>query len=105
MKQRKSNKTPFPEYYTEINIRTEFQYYYYTFFRNNIYILLLLDIFFINTSNVIHFPRFPSENPSPIPCPLPLLINPPTPAPWPWHSPILGHRAFTGPRAFSPIDF
>ena len=23
---------------------------------------------------------------------------------WSWHSPILGHRAFTGPRAFPPID-
>jgi hypothetical protein len=23
---------------------------------------------------------------------------------WPWHSPILGHRAFTGPRASPPID-
>jgi hypothetical protein len=22
----------------------------------------------------------------------------------PWHSPTMGHQAFTGPRAFSPID-
>ena len=36
--------------------------------------------------------------------PLTLLTNPPTPASWPWHSPILGHRAFTGPRASPPID-
>ena len=37
-----------------------------------------------------------------------LLYPPPLPAPqphsWPWHSPILGHRAFTGPRASPPID-
>ena len=36
---------------------------------------------------------------------------PPTPAPqlthshsWSWHPPILGQRAFTGPRASPPID-
>jgi hypothetical protein len=34
---------------------------------------------------------------------LPLLPNPPTPTSWPWHSPILGHRIFTGPRAPPPI--
>ena len=39
-----------------------------------------------------------------IPYPLPLLTIPPTPASWPWHSPILGHRAATVPRAFPPID-
>jgi hypothetical protein len=27
-----------------------------------------------------------------------------TDATWPWHSPILGHWAFTGPRASPPID-
>jgi hypothetical protein len=41
-------------------------------------------------------PHFPS--------PLPLLSNLPTPASWPWHSPIPGHRTFTGPRASPPID-
>ena len=40
----------------------------------------------------------------PYPLPLPLLTNPPTPASWPWHSPILGHRTFTGSRASPPID-
>jgi hypothetical protein len=35
---------------------------------------------------------------------LPLLTNLPTPAFWPCHSSTLGHRAFTGPRAFPPID-
>jgi hypothetical protein len=36
------------------------------------------------------------------------LHIPPAPQPnhshsWSWHSPILGHRAFTGPRASPPI--
>ena len=35
---------------------------------------------------------------------LPLLPNPPTPISWPRHSPILGHRTFTGPRASPAID-
>ena len=35
---------------------------------------------------------------------LPLLPNPPTPASWPWHLPIMGNRAFTGPRSSLPID-
>ena len=39
----------------------------------------------------------------PIPSPN-LISNPPTPAFWPWHSPVLGHRTFTGPRASPPID-
>ena len=64
---------------------------------------LKLDIFFIYISNVIPFPSFPSEK-SPILFPLPLLTNLPTPASWPWHSPILGHRTFTGPRASLPTD-
>jgi hypothetical protein len=46
---------------------------------------------------------FPLQNP-PIPSPLPLLTNPPTLPSWPWHSPILGHRAFTGPMASLLID-
>jgi hypothetical protein len=41
---------------------------------------------------------------SPICFPLPLLSNAPTPTSWPWHSHTLGHTAFTGLRAFSPID-
>jgi hypothetical protein len=41
---------------------------------------------------------------SPIPPLFPLLTNPPTPASWPWHSPTLGHRAFTGPRASPAIN-
>jgi hypothetical protein len=36
--------------------------------------------------------------------PSPLVTNPPTHAFLSWHSPILGHRAFTGPRASPPID-
>jgi hypothetical protein len=36
--------------------------------------------------------------------PLPLLSNPPTLTSWPCHSPVLGHRTFTRPRASPPID-
>jgi hypothetical protein len=36
--------------------------------------------------------------------PLSLLHNTPTPSSWPWHSPVLGHRTFTGPRASPPTD-
>ena len=43
-------------------------------------------------------------SPLKIPYLLPLLPKTPTSASWPWHSPTLGHRAFTGPRAFPPID-
>jgi hypothetical protein len=45
-------------------------------------------------------------SPPKIPYPLP---RPPTPQPthsnsWTWHSPILGHRTFTGPRTSPPTD-
>jgi hypothetical protein len=63
----------------------------------------LLDIFFIYISKFIPFPHFPSENPT-ITSPLPLFTNPPTPASLSWHSPTLGHRAFTRPRASPLID-
>jgi hypothetical protein len=43
---------------------------------------------------------FPLQKPLLSPPP---LTNPPTPSSWPWHSPILGHRTFTGPRASPPI--
>jgi hypothetical protein len=45
-------------------------------------------------------------SPLKIPYPLPSSSAPqsPTPASWAWHSPILGHRTFTGPRASPPID-
>ena len=39
----------------------------------------------------------------PIPSSLPLLTNLPTPAFLSWHFPILGHQAFSGPRASLPI--
>ena len=70
---------------------------------------VLLDIFFIYISNVIPFPRSPSENPlsnPPSPCfykGVPSTHSP-TPASLSWHSPTLGHPAFTGPRASPPID-
>jgi hypothetical protein len=45
---------------------------------------------------------------SPVETPIPsvslLLINLPTPTSLPWHSPTLGHRAFSGPRASPPIN-
>jgi hypothetical protein len=74
--------------------RISFSFYFYFHF--------LLDIFFIYISIVNPFPGFPSE--TSYTRPLPLLTNPPTPASWPWYCPILGIRAFTGPRAFPPID-
>jgi hypothetical protein len=39
-----------------------------------------------------------------MPSTFPLLTNSPTPASLSWHSPTLGHRAFTGPRASPLID-
>ena len=54
------------------------------------------------------FPVSPLETPIPLPRPPPdsmrVLLHLPTPAPLPWHSPTLGHRGFTGLRAFPPID-
>ena len=44
----------------------------------------------------------PLKTPSPIPPPL--FTNPPTSASLPRHSPTLGHRTFTGPRASPPND-
>jgi hypothetical protein len=35
---------------------------------------------------------------------LPPALQPTHSHSWSWHSPILGHRAFTGPRASPPID-
>jgi hypothetical protein len=62
----------------------------------------LLDIFFIYISNVIPFPGIPSKKTLPLP---------PPHAYQPTHShflaqsiPYIGHRTFTGPRAFPPID-
>ena len=49
------------------------------------------------------FPGFPSKK-NLYHITLPLLTNPPTPDSLSWHSPTLGHRAFKGPRASSPID-
>jgi hypothetical protein len=71
-----------------------FSYYF-------IFIRYLLDIFFIYILNVISFPNFSQK--------IPYIFPPPSaPQPtyshsWPWHSPILGHRTFTGPRASLPL--
>jgi hypothetical protein len=79
------------------------------YFSHNVFIYIFLNtIFFIRyflylSSKCYPLPGFPSEN-LPILSLIPLLTNPPTPASWPWHSPALGHRAFTGPRASPPID-
>jgi hypothetical protein len=58
-----------------------------------------------------HFPILPPETPYPIfppPASMRVFPHPPThphtPASPPSHSPSLGHRAFTGPRASSPTD-
>jgi hypothetical protein len=59
------------------------------------------DVFFISILNAITFPSFSPKIPYP---PAALLPNPPTPASSPWHSPVLGHRIFTRPRASPPID-
>ena len=65
--------------------------------------------FFIKYFLYIHFKCYPFSwfplQKLPIP-PLspPPLTNPPTPTSLPWHSPTLGHRAFSGPRASLPID-
>jgi hypothetical protein len=66
-------------------------------------VLFLLAIFFIYIS-ISPFLVSPLKIPYHLPPPHPPLPNPPTPASWPRHSPILGHRNFTGPRASLPID-
>jgi hypothetical protein len=48
-----------------------------TWIEASLFILFLLDIFFIYISNGISFPSFPCENPHPLPLP---------PAPQPTHS-------------------
>ena len=55
----------------------------------------------------LHFRCYPLSwfpLPTPYLIPAPLLTNLPTPAYLYWHSPTLGHRAFSGPRASPPID-
>jgi hypothetical protein len=59
-------------------------------------------IFFIYISNVIPFPSFPSKNSlSTLPPP---ASQPTHSHSWSWHSPIMGHRIFTGLKASPPID-
>jgi hypothetical protein len=64
--------------------------------------IFLLDILFI----FIPFSSFPSANPHQPPPPASMRILPllPTPASLPKHSPKLGHRSSTGPRASLPTD-
>ena len=72
------------------------------------FLLGIFSFFFIRYFLYLHFRCYPlSWFPlwkTPISSPLPLLTNPPTPTSWPWHSPILGHRTFTGPTASPPIN-
>jgi hypothetical protein len=69
------------------------------------FFILFCFCFFIRYFLYLHFkcyPPFlvsPPKTPNLLPPP-----NPPTPASWPWHSPTLGHRTFTGPRASPSID-
>jgi hypothetical protein len=73
---------------------------------------LLLDSFLIGYFLSLHFKSFPlSRSPLqksliqfPLSSPMRVLYHPPTPVFLPWHSPTLGHRTFTGPKAFPPTD-
>jgi hypothetical protein len=71
-------------------------------------LFFLLDIFFIYISNAITFPGPPSLEISystlHLPASMRVFPHPHTSSSPPSHSPTLGHRAFTGPRASSPID-
>jgi hypothetical protein len=63
--------------------------------------------FFIRYFLYLHFKCYPSfwiplQKP-PISAPVPLLTNTPISASLSWHSPTLGHRAFTGPRAYPAL--
>ena len=78
------------------------------FFSNFLFFPFFNWIFYlcIYISNVIPFPGFISENPHPIPdssASMRAFPYPPTPTSLPWHSPTLGHRTFTGPRALLPL--
>jgi hypothetical protein len=73
------------------------------FFFYSSFNMILLDIFFIYIWNVIPFPIFLSYNPL-FRSSFTLHPNPLTPASSTWHSPILGHRTFTRPRASPHID-
>ena len=64
-----------------------------------------MDTFFIYISNVIPIPGFPSKSNLLLSLSLLILLtNPPTPSSWLWHSPTLGHKDFTRPRASPPTD-
>jgi hypothetical protein len=55
--------------------------------------------FFMRHFLHLHFKCYPESLLHPPPA---LLPNPPTPSSWPCHSPVLGHKIFTRPRAFPP---
>jgi len=78
------------------------------------FLLYCFPRYFIGYFIYLHFKCYPlSRSPlwkTPIPSALPCFYecSPPTDVPTPtylpWHSPTLGYWAFTGPRAFPPID-
>jgi hypothetical protein len=75
-----------------------FCFIYFYFFKLGIFLIYISRYFLY-----LHFKCYPLSwlNPK---IPYPPAPNPPTPTPWPRHSPILGHRSFTGPRASPSID-
>ena len=72
------------------------------------FLFFFIGYFFIYISNILPFPGLPFGNPLFHPC-SPCLYEgappptcPPTPVFLPWHSPTLGHKTPSGPRA-SPL--
>jgi hypothetical protein len=71
----------------------------------NIHPFFLIRYFLYLDFNCYPLSLFPSRNSLSLwPASMRVFRHPPTPASPPWHSPTLGHQAFTGPRAFLPID-
>jgi hypothetical protein len=68
------------------------------------YSFLIIYFLYLHFKCFLVSPFLVSPLKTPYPQPPPPFTNPPTPASWPWQSPILGHRAFTGPTASPPID-
>ena len=68
----------------------------------------MVKTFYIRYFLYLHFNCYPLSwfplRKSPIPTPPPPHTQPPPTTSWPWHSPTLGHRNFTAPRASPPID-
>jgi hypothetical protein len=76
-----------------MTVSFSFSFSFSFFFLDTLFTLQMLSPFQVSPPKILYPPS-----------PSPLLTNIPTPASWPWHSPTLGHRAFTGPRASPPLD-